>query len=135
VNPVSGPPLLAWAPIALGAVLMLVGAARTASQQRRLRRWRRTTGQVVDEPLGVGAAPGRGRRMVVEFSTDRGPVRGSPRWSTWHGVSRIGRRVDVWYDPQHPDRFDALTGLSDRAGCLWYLVGAPVLLVGVLGSF
>jgi hypothetical protein len=134
VNPVSGPPLLAWGLIALGALLILVGTARTAAQQRRFRSWTRTTGQVVDEPLGVGAAPGRGRRMVVEFDSERGPVRGSPRWSTWNGVSRIGRRVDVWYDPQQPDRFDALTGLSDRAGYLWYLVGAPVLLVGVLGS-
>lgn len=130
----SGPPVVALVLVAAGLLLVAVGAARGAAQRSRHRSWRRVRGRVVGERRGVGDATSRGWLPVVEFPADGGTVRGTPRWSTWNGISRIGRDIDVWYDPESPSRFDAASRLSDRAGFLWVVVGVPVLAAGLLGT-
>lgn len=115
--------------IAIGLMVGAVGVWRRRVVGRRHLRWEHAFGEVVDERL-ASAGGGSGHRSfapVVVFRTATGQtVRGAPRTSSWNGISRIGRRIDVFYDPARPDCFDTRFGRLDRPGT-WWLAAAGVL--------
>lgn len=112
--------------LALGGALVALGLGARARRARRLSGGVRVRGVVVDETRGQG----HGSWVpVVRFTAPDGhEVVGRPRTSGWHGVSRVGREVDLVCDPADPRRFDLVRDGGGPATVLLVAGAVPIVL-------
>ncbi|MGW9527838.1 DUF3592 domain-containing protein [Paenibacillus terrae] len=129
----------------LGLLLIYFGFRTIRRHRYRKRHWVRTKGQIVDAHIevDVDVVPfdrddpvdtSYTRRLKVRFYTTSGEV--VEFWnpySTNLSFNRIGRKINVLYNPANP-RDALIAGGVNGAGCLafmLFLIGIPFALSGV----
>lgn len=114
--------------VSVGCAVAGLGLLLRGRQIRRLAGSSPVPGEIVDEVHGLDST----WVPVIRFlSVDGTEVTGTPRTSSWHGISRVGRQVVVYPDPVDPRRFDALGAGLGREGSVVLLASLMFLVPGL----